>query len=145
MFEHSLSGKCKYRDKCTKKLCAFQHENKDVSENELEENVDNIEKPFEMLSDSEIKAVDEIIDEDEESFQTYVQAYHPVLFRKFKTDKTIKCYYCDFLPRSKRLKDLEDEMRTYIIENHNHVIEGLDPEIFDDEFHQEFIELFIDE
>ena len=46
---------------------------------------------------------------------------------------------------SKRLQDREDEMRTHIEENHKQVIEGLDPEIFDDEFNQDFIEFFIDE
>ena len=56
-----------------------------------------------------------------------------VILRKFKPDKTIKCYHFDFLIRSKRLKDLEDEMRTHIIENHNQVIEEFDSEIFNDE------------
>ena len=65
--------------------------------------------------------------------------------KSLKKRKTIKCYYCDFCPRSTKLRNLEDEMRTHIEENHKQVIEGLDPEIFDDEFHQEFIEFFIDE
>ena len=29
MFEHSFSGICKYKDKCTKILCPFQHNNKE--------------------------------------------------------------------------------------------------------------------
>ena len=47
--------------------------------------------------------------------------------------------------RSKRLKDFEDEMRTDIVEKHNHDIEGLGPEIFDDGYYQDFIGLFIDD
>ena len=145
MFAHSLSGRCIYGEKCAKKLCFFQHQQNDISENEIEANLKNIEKPSEISGDNEVKAVDETNDDDEQMFQTYVQSYHPLILRKFNIEKTIKCYYCEFLPMIKRLKDLEDEMRTHIEENHIHIIEGLDPEIFDDEFHRDFIEFFIEE
>ena len=36
-------------------------------------------------------------------------------------------------------------MKTHIIENHNQVNEELDPEIFDNDFHEDFIWFFIDE
>ena len=61
MFEHTLSGSCKYEDKCTKKLCVFQHESKDVSENELEENVNNEEEPHEMINDGGCNSVNDLL------------------------------------------------------------------------------------
>ena len=77
MFAHSLSGRCIYGEKCAKKLFSFQHQQNDISENEIEANLENIEKPSEMSGDDEVKAVDETNDEDEQMFQTYVQSYHP--------------------------------------------------------------------
>ena len=112
MFEHRISGKCKYGEKCNKTLCSFQHRNTDVSVNDLEANLDEAEKPSEIVSDGEIKAVSEInndksSDEDEESFLLYVKSNFEPVFKKFKEEKTIKCYYCDFFPRSTKLRDLE--------------------------------------
>ena len=84
----------------------------------MEHHLENKEKPSEMSDDGDVKA------EDEQMFQVYVQSYHPVLLRKLKIAKTIKCYYSEYLPRSKRLKDLEDEMRYHVEENHKKFIKG---------------------
>ena len=67
------------------------------------------------------------------------------MFNKFKTDKTNHCYYCDLCPGSKKLRDIEDEMRTHLVDEHKHVIEALNPDVFDNELHQDFLEIFIDE
>ena len=94
MFEHRLSGKCKYGEKCNKTLCSFQHRNTDVSVNDLEANLDEAEKPSEIVSDGEIKAVSEInndksSDEDEESFLLYVKTNFEPVFNKFKEEKLV--------------------------------------------------------
>ena len=62
MFDHSLSGECKHGEKCKKRLCSFQHKKDEVSVKEFEGNFDQISKPFEISSDGEKKAVDEIVD-----------------------------------------------------------------------------------
>ena len=45
----------------------------------------------------------------------------------------------------KRLKYLENVMRTHNIENHYNGINGLDPDMFDEEFHEDFLGFLIDE
>ena len=109
MFDHSLSVKCIYGSKCTIKLCSFQHEKYVDDKNELVEN-DKESKN----ADNDVKNVDQSSDEDEESFQLYVKTNFPAIFKKFKTENTIKCYYRNFLPRSRKLRDLEDEMMMHI-------------------------------
>ena len=63
----------KYGEKlCKKKLCSFEHKNDEVSVKGLEGNFDQIYKPFEMSSDGEKTAFNEIVDEniqDEEYFE----------------------------------------------------------------------------
>ena len=138
MFEHSASGKCQYEERCTKKLCTFQHKkhnNHSDTEDEEENDVEEAEKVSQMLSDDNTKTVDQSSNEEEESFQLYVRTNYPTVFNKFKTEKTIKCYYCDFLPKSIKLRDLEDEMITHVADNHKDVIEKLDEDIYDDEYH----------
>ena len=85
MFEHSFSRKCLYEDRCTQKLCAFQHEKLVDSDHEQVENMDG--KASEMFSDNVVKTVDKSTDEDEESFQTYVKVNFEDLFKKFKEKK----------------------------------------------------------
>ena len=145
MFDHSLSEKCIYGNKCTIKLCAFQHEKHVEGEKEQEENVKRSNESSEKVSDGDVNTVDQSNDEDEEHFQTYVKSNFPALFKKFKAEKTIKCYYCNFPFRSRKLRDLEYEMVSHIKDTHKDVIEVMDTEIFDDEFHQDFLGLFIDE
>ena len=148
MFEHSASGKCQYGERCTKKLCTFQHKklnNHSDTEDEEENDVEEAEKVSQMLSDDNTKTVDQSSNEEEESFQLYVRTNYPTVFNKFKTEKTIKCYYCDFLPRSKKLRDLEDEMITHVVDTHKVAIEDLENENFDDEYHQDFLGVFTDE
>ena len=143
MFDHSLSGKCNHGEKCTKKLCTFQHDVQVVSENEREENVEDIKKDNDVDG---INSVDkESSDEDEESFQLYVKTNFSAVFDKFKIEKTIKCYYCDFYPKSRKLRDLEDEMITHVSDTHKEAKEVLEKEIFDDEYHEDFLGLFTDE
>ena len=144
MFAHSLAGKCKYGEKCSKMLCSFQHQKNGDAENEREDNLENIDKPFEMSGDGNVKAVDETNDEDEQMFQLYVKTNCPAVFNKFTTEKSIKCYYCDFLPRSKKLRDLEDEMVKHIADTHKVAKEELDADNFDDEYHQDFVGLLLD-
>ena len=144
MFDHSLSGKCIYGNKCTIKLCAFQHEKHVEAENE-EENVEVSNKASEKFSDGDVDTIDQINDEDEEHFQTYVKVNFPAVFKKFKAEKTIKCYYCNFTPKSRKLRDLEDEMVSHIKDTHKDAKEVLDSEIFDDEYHEDFLGLFIDD
>ena len=67
------------------------------------------------------------------------------MFKKFKAEKTIKCYYCNFTPKSRKLRDLEDEMVSHIKDTHKDAKEVLDSEIFDDEYHEDFLGLFIDD
>ena len=67
------------------------------------------------------------------------------MYKKFQGKKTIKCYHCDFLPKSIKLRALEDEMITHVADNHKDVIEKLDEDIYDDEYHQDFIGLFSEE
>ena len=98
-----------------------------------------------MPGDGNVKAVDETNDEDEEMFQLYVKTNFQAVFTKFTTEKSIKCYYCDFLPRSKKLRDIEDEMMTHVEDTHKVAREDLDAEKFDDEYHQDFLGLFTDE
>jgi uncharacterized C2H2 Zn-finger protein len=52
MFEHTLSGPCKYGKKCTKPLCSFEH---DLDENEksFEGQVEKLRETFETLTDDE--------------------------------------------------------------------------------------------
>ena len=78
-------------------------------------------------------------DEDEESFQLYVKTNFPAIFKKFKAENTIKCYYCNFQPRSRKLRCREDEMISHIEDIHKDVIERLDKDIFDDKFHEDFL------
>ena len=84
-------------------------------------------------------------DEQEEHFILYVKTNFEAVYKKFQEEKTIKCYYCDFLPKSIKLRDLEDEMITHVADNHKDVIEKLDEDIYDDEYHQDFIGLFSEE
>jgi hypothetical protein len=65
--------------------------------------------------------------------------------KKITTEQRIKCYYCDFLPKSKKLRDIEDEMMTHVEDTHKVAREDLDTENFDDEYHQDFLGLFTDE
>ena len=98
-----------------------------------------------MFSDNDgIKDVDQRSYEDEESFQLYVKTTFPTVFNKFTTDKSIQCYYCDFLPRSKTLRDLEEEMITHVEDKHKVAKEALDRDNFDDEYDQDFLGLFTD-
>ena len=87
-----LNMQCKYGEKCNNTLCSFQHKNKDVSVNDLEASLDKAEKPSEIVSDGEIKAVSEIIndkssDEDEESFLLYVKTNFEPIFKNLKKKK----------------------------------------------------------
>ena len=148
MFEHSASGKCQYGERCTKKLCTFQHKkhnNHSDTEDEEENDVEEAEKVSQMLSDDNTKTVDQSSNEEEESFQLYVRTNYPTVFKKFKTENAIKCYYCYFLPKSKKLRDLEDEMITHVVDTHKVAIEDLENENFDDEYHQDFLGVFTDE
>ena len=93
-------------------------------------------------ADNDIKNVDQSSDEDEESFQLYVKTNFPEIFKKFKTENTIKCYYCNFVPRSRKLRDLENEMMTHIEDTHKDVIDRLEKDTFDDEYHEDFLGMF---
>ena len=55
MFEHSLSGKCQYGDRCTKKLFNFRHKKQIDSEDEQEKDVEEIKKVCQMFRDDDIK------------------------------------------------------------------------------------------
>ena len=144
MFDHSQSEKFIYGNKCTLRLCSFQHEKLAEGENE-QENVQGSDKASEQVSDIDLNTVDQNNDEDEESIKLYVKTNFPAVFKKFKAEKTVKCYYCNFLPKSRKLRDLEDEMVTHIKNTHKDAKEVLDAEIFDDEYHEDFLGLFIDE
>ena len=145
MFEHSLSGKCQYGDRCTKKLCTFQHKTHIDSEDEKEKDVEEIENVSKMFRDDDIKTDDQSNNDDEEYFQLYVKTNFPEVFKKFTTEKSIQCYYCDFLPRSKKLRDIEDEMMTHVEDTHKVAREDLDTENVDDEYNKDFLGLFTDE
>ena len=101
----------------------------------------------ELNSGDDVVTVDKSSDEDEESFLLYVKTNFEPVYKKFKEENTIECYYCDFLPRSKKLRDLEDEMRIHLLDNHKDVTEDIDFEkdTFDDEYHQDFLGLFTDD
>ena len=103
--------------KLDQKVMRVHNEKYVDDENELMENANESKN-----ADNDVKNVDQSSDEDEESFQTYVKVNFEALFKMFKEEKTIKCFYCDFCPRSKKLRDLEDEMRTHIEDKHKDVI-----------------------
>ena len=60
-------------------------------------NFDRIDKPFEMSSESEKEAVDEIVDEnveDEENYELYVEHNFPDVHERFISGKRqINCYF----------------------------------------------------
>ena len=66
MFEHSFSRKCLYEDRCTQKLCAFQHEKLVDSDHEQVEIMDQFRKAS-IFSDNVVKTIDKSTDEDEET------------------------------------------------------------------------------
>ena len=135
MFEHSLSGNCKYGRKCSKSLCSFQHDDQ-----------------FDNTGDSETHNSDAHADEsvmmtdDEQNFDLYVEHNFEEIYEKFINNrKQLNCYYCDYVSKSKVMMNIQGELQKHIEINHSEIIEEYDPDTFDfdNDYHQDFLAFFV--
>ena len=146
MFAHSLSEKCKYGEMCTKKLCSFQHQKKDVTENEHEDNLEN-KDDLENLVEDNVGDDNQIeMTEDEEYFDLYVEHNFSLIYEKYVSSRRqINCYLCEFCSKSKILRNIQGELKEHLESNHAEIITDYDPEDFEfeNDYHEEFLDFFL--
>ena len=117
--------------------------------NELEGNFDKTDKPFEMSSDGEKKAVDKIVDEnvqDEEYFELYVEHnFSEVHDRFISGNRRINCYFCKYVSKCEKMINIQEELNDHLKTYHSEIIETYDPDNFESEsdYHQDFHDFFV--
>ena len=146
MFRHEESPLCHFKDKCSKKLCQFQHFQ------QVDKNQNTCEKCDKMFDSDEglkthinefhtEKSAEKI--EMEESFELYVKASLPKMFEHYlASNNHVTCYFCDYKSKSQILKNISEEVSDHVEETHEEISATFDPDnyTFKNDMHQQFLE-----
>ena len=97
MFKHENACECRYQERCSNKLCKFKHLKLNSEEpmifckkcNYNGNSETDLKHHTATHEQEQVEFMEESVDEEEESFRSYVEAYYPVLHQKFNTEKII--------------------------------------------------------
>ena len=79
-------------------------------------------------------------------YELYVKTDFREVFDYFiENQKCVPCYFCDFTPKSKILKNLADELSDHMEEKHEQIIAAFDPDSssFENNLHKEFLKFLV--
>ena len=138
MFDHTLSKMCSYGQRCSQKLCSYQHGAYNSTNN-----TDSKENLETLINESH--TTEESV-QDEEYFDLYVEHNLSEVYERFITDKRqIHCYFCKYVFKSKTMVNIQEEVNVHLKTYHSEIIEKYDPDNFDSEsdYHQDFLDFFV--
>ena len=122
MFKHESAPNCIFRDKCSKKLCQFQHIE------EVLKKCDNCE----FVENNSEKIKNHSCSSDTHKYDKMFDNYN-------NDDQHKKCYYSTSISKSTVLDNIQSEIHKHLGNTHKHVVESfkanLDSFNFEDEDH----------